>query len=73
MECLLSFIEFTQYQEYVMKVYHDLHSSDLDSLCDDKINIIKFASNIPQSAIVSAPMQIQIQFHGKVILLISMI
>ena len=63
MECLLSFIEFTQYQEYVMKVYQELHSSELQ--CDNEINITKFPSNIPQSAIVSAPMQIEIQFHGE--------
>ena len=66
MECLLSYIEFTQYQQYILKEHYDKTFTDLNLPgINDQISIIEFPSNIPQSAIVSAPMQIRIRFSAE--------
>ena len=49
MECLLSYIEFTQYQQYLINNFID----ELNQNIVNKINIVSFPSNVPISSIIS--------------------
>ena len=79
MECLLAFIEFTQYQEEVIKRYKQLQSApsttadpeiitnldDTQEFDENKVDIINFPDNIPKSAILSGPIQFEMASNEK--------
>ena len=49
MECLLSYIEFTQYQHYLINNF----INELDEDIVNKLNLVSFPSNVPISSIIS--------------------
>eukprot|EP01083_Nonionella_stella_P213742 770614_1 len=57
MECLLAFIEISQYQDY-------LYGENIDNLDENNVQRVEFADNIPISEIIEAKENVNKEYNN---------